>query len=229
MYKLPAITSPGKPAGNFLVGNSFELITFGIMDYKDIAERIIGLKNSDLELRNKLAQSGQLGNRYHEEMEILHNRNAENLNEIIDTIGYPTIDKVGKEANEAVWLIIQHSIGRPNFMKKCVKLLENAVNEQKANPRNLAYLTDRIAVFEGKPQHYGTQFDWDENGDLSPNPYIDLIKVNQRRKSIGLNTLEEQTEIIRRRAKNENQLPPTDFEKRRLEVEKWKKVVGWIK
>ena len=29
--------------------------------------------------------------------------------------------------------------------------------------------------------------------------------------------------------KDENQLPPTDFEKRKQEFEKWKKAVGWIK
>lgn len=199
------------------------------MDYKDVAERIIGLKNADMELRDKLVQSKQLGKGYNEEMRKLHHRNAGILNEIIDAIGYPTIDKVGKEAHEATWLIIQHSIGQPDFMRKCVKLLENAVREKKATPGNLAYLTDRIAVFEGKPQRYGTQFDWDENGELSPEPFDDLIKVNQRRKAIGFNTLEEQTEIIRRRAKNENESPPTDFEKRRQEVEKWKKEVGWIK
>jgi hypothetical protein len=114
-------------------------------------------------------------------------------------------------------------------MKKCLKLLEIAVRENKANSKNLAYLTDRVAVFEGKPQLYGTQFDWDENGELSPYRFDDLTKVNQRRKSIGLNSLEEQTDIIRRQAKNENQTPPTDFEKLNRKIEKWKKTVGWTK
>ena len=197
------------------------------MNYKTITKKIIELKNADLELRDKLIQNGQLGEGYNEEMAQLHSKNAEILNEIIDIIGYPTIDKVGKEASEAAWLVIQHSIGQPYFMKKCLTLLENAVTENKADPKNLAYLTDRIASFEGKPQHYGTQFDWDENGELSPNPFDKLTKVNQRRKSIGLNTLEEQTAIIRSQAKNENHSPPRDFEKRKKDFEKWKKKVGW--
>ena len=199
------------------------------MDYKRIAENIIGLKNTDLALREKLIQSRQLSNGYNEEMKELHNRNAKILGDIIDKIGYPTIDKVGKEANEATWLIIQHSIGQPEFMKKCAKLLEKAVSENKADPKSLAYLTDRIAVFEGKEQLYGTQFDWDEYGILSPNHFDDLTKVNERRKSIGLNTLEEQTEIIRRETENENQSPPTDFKKRKQEIEEWKRNVGWTK
>ena len=199
------------------------------MDYKSTAKKIIELKNADLQLRQKLVEAGQLGEGYNKEMEELHNSNAQQLNEIIDTIGYPTIDKIGKEANEASWLIIQHSISHPKFMKKCAKLLELAVEEKQANPIDLVYLSDRIAVFEEKPQLYGTQFDWDENGELSPQPFDDLTLVNERRKSLGLNTLEEQTKKIREQARNENHQPPPDFEKRQQEMKDWKKKVGWIK
>ncbi len=199
------------------------------MKYKIIAEKIIALKDADLKLRDQLIQSGELWKGYHKEMEQLHNKNAGLLEEVISKIGYPTIDKVGKEANEAAWLVIQHSIGQPDFMKKCLKLLEKAVNENKANPKNLAYLSDRIAVLEDQPQTYGTQFDWDKNGELSPKPFDDLSKVNQRRKSIGLNSLDEQTETIRKRAKSENETPPADFENRKKEMNEWRKAVGWIK
>ena len=199
------------------------------MDYKSIADNLIEMQNADLACREKLVQNGQLGEGYNEEMKELHEKNAKILNNIIDTIGYPTIDKVGIKANEAAWLIIQHSISQPALMKKCAALLKSAVRENKASPQNLAYLTDRIAVFEEKLQLYGTQFDWDENGNLSPNPYDNLTKVNERRKSIGLNTLEEQTELIRIRAKNENQSPPKDVEKRKQEIEQWKKHDGWTK
>ena len=199
------------------------------MNYNEIAEKIIGLKNADLEFREKLVQNRQLGDGYNQEMAKIHNRNAKILDEIIDTIGYPTIDKVGKEASDATWLVIQHSIGQPAFMKKCAMLLEVAVGENKADPKYLAYLTDRIAVFEDSPQLYGTQFDWDESGKLSPHYFDDLTKVDERRKSIGLNTLEEQTNIIRQQAKDENQSPPADFQKRKKEFENWKTSVGWTK
>lgn len=176
-----------------------------------------------------MIRNGQLGNGYHEEMENLHNRNAKELNDIIDTVGYPTMDKVGEQASEAAWLIIQHSIGQPSFMKKCAKLLKNAVSEKKANPKNLAYLTDRIATYEGKPQLYGTSFDWDENKKLSPKPFDDLEKVNKRRKRLGLNTIQEQTQIMRRQAKVEHQSPPSDMDKRKEMFDRWRKKVGWIR
>ena len=68
--------------------------------YPAIAQKIIALQKADLALRDHLVQSGQLGTGYHEAMEQLHNRNAEALEQIMNAIGYPTIDKVGEEANE---------------------------------------------------------------------------------------------------------------------------------
>ncbi|WDF55869.1 DUF6624 domain-containing protein [Mucilaginibacter sp. KACC 22063] len=199
------------------------------MNAEHIAHIITDLKDTDLNLRNKLIRKGKLSDGYDSAMEELHNCNAKILNDLIDQIGYPTEDKVGKEASEAAWLVIQHAIGQPAFMRKCRELLQKAVDENKAAPINLAYLSDRIAVFEEQPQLYGTQFDWDENGELTPNPFDDLTRVNQRRKAIGLNTLEDQIAMIRKRTKEENQLPPKDLEKRKRDVEEWKKKVGWIR
>ena len=199
------------------------------MKHKDISNQIIALKNEDIVLRDKLIECRQLSDGYNKEMAELHNYNAEKLNKIIDKIGYPTLEKVGKKGNEAAWLIIQHSIGRPSFMRKCARLLEIAVNQNEAQAIHLAYLKDRIAVFEGRPQYYGTQFDWDINGEMSPQQYDDLNKVNDRRKSLSINSLEEQTQVVRAQVKKEKQTPPKDFNQRKKEIEVWRKSVGWIK
>lgn len=197
------------------------------MKFKAIAETIIELKEKDLALRGLLIQKGQLGPGYNREMAELHRQNAAILDEIIDAIGYPTTDKVGQAGSEAAWLVIQHAIGQPAFMKKCAHLLGKAVEEQQADPIYLAYLTDRIAVFEGQPQRYGTQFDWDENLKMSPQLFDDLDRVNERRKAIGLNTLQEQIKIMRERVVKEKQTPPADLEARKKEIEEWRKSVGW--
>lgn len=198
------------------------------MEYEELAQQIIRLKKDDLTMRDQLIQSGQLSNGYNTDMEHLHNKHANILDEIINKIGYPTIAKVGEEAHEAAWLVIQHAISQPAFMKKCEKLLSNAVDERQANPKHLAYLSDRIAAFEERPQLYGTGFDWDEQRMMSPKPFDDLNKVNQRRKELGLNTLEEQTHIIRKQAEEENEAPPKDMEVRKQQYDQWRKKVGWI-
>ena len=189
------------------------------MLYPKHAKTIISLKNNDLFLRNQLIKNGKLNDGYVNEMEELHIKNEEKLEKIIDKIGFPDKEKVGEEGYDATWLVIQHAISKPKFMKKCAKLLKNVIKKKQASVIHLAYLEDRIAVLEDKPQLYGTQFDWDENGQLSPNLYDKLKKANQRRLSIGLNTLEEQIEIIRKISENEKQ----------KEYNLWREKVGWKK
>jgi hypothetical protein len=52
-------------------------------------------------------------------------------------------------------------------------------------PAQPAYLEDRILCCEGRAQRFGTQFDWDENGELSPQPIEDEHNVDLRRRSVG--------------------------------------------
>lgn len=191
----------------------------------NFSEKIIELYKKDLELREKLILKGDLFDGYHLELKKLHNENAEELKKIIEIIGFPNNKNFDEKTINATWLIIQHAIEKPDFMKFCLKKMND---NKDFNSIKIAYLTDRIAFFEGKPQQFGTQFDWDEFGNLSPHLYDDLKKVNKRRKSIGLDSIQEQTEIIRNQAIKENQKPPINFKKRKEEFNIWRKKVGWI-
>ncbi|NBC05905.1 MAG: hypothetical protein GVY26_01780 [Bacteroidetes bacterium] len=198
------------------------------MRYPELAQQIIDLQTADQQLRDQLARSGQLGQGYNEAMQRLHNQNATHLAHIIDGIGYPTVERVGEAANAAAWLVIQHAIGQPPFMRKCLQLLEEAVAEQQADHKHLAYLSDRIAVLAGQPQRYGTQFDWDEQGKLSPNTCDDRAAVDRRRATLGLNSLAEQTRLMRKRAAAEQQQAPANFQARKREMDAWRKKTGWV-
>lgn len=46
------------------------------MDYKNITQRTIELKNEDLALRERLVQNGQLSEGYNQHMQNLHNKKA---------------------------------------------------------------------------------------------------------------------------------------------------------
>ncbi|MFC3355460.1 hypothetical protein [Sphingobacterium zeae] len=56
-----------------------------MMQYRDIAKKIIDLKNADLALRDKLINEGKLSDGYNEEMKTLHNKNAQILDKIMNT------------------------------------------------------------------------------------------------------------------------------------------------
>lgn len=112
------------------------------------------------------------------------------LDEIIKQHGWLTKSLVGEDGAQAAFLIVQHSPA-PQFQKKCLELLEKAVSQNEADMINLAYLTDRIRIFEGKPQVYGTQGQTDADGFLIPFPIEDEEHVDERRQSIGLEPIAE--------------------------------------
>ena len=199
------------------------------MNLNTAAKFILELREKDERKRAELVQSGKLSYGYNVEMSAIHDSNAKELERIMESIGFPTAERLGEEASESAWLIIQHSVGQPDFMKRCAALMAIEVEKGHADKIHFAYLTDRIAVFEGRPQKFGTQFDWDEDGEMSPSELDNYDKVNKRRAAMGLCSLEEQTRRIRERAKTENERPPQDHEQRKKAYDQWRRSVGWIK
>lgn len=186
------------------------------------------MAQEDLRTRAALAETGALFGGYHPDMERIHSANARRLEKIIADIGgWPSAARVGEEAAEAAWLIVQHAIGLPDFQRNMLALIRAATTAGDAPAWQAAYLEDRICVFEGRPQIYGTQFDWDDAGTLSPAPIENPQEVNLRRAAVGLNTIEEKTEQIRRRARTEGHTPPQAPTKRHKDAEDWARKAGW--
>lgn len=112
------------------------------------------------------------------------------LKEVVERHGWPGEALVGNDGAFAAWLLVQHADLDLAFQKKCLGLLEKAVEKNDASPRELAYLTDRVRVAEKKPQVYGTQFEL-VDGKLRPKPIEDEQHVDDRRKKVGLPPLAE--------------------------------------
>lgn len=193
----------------------------------DWASALIAAARRDLDLRGKLAASGALFHGYHPDMEALHNENAALLARAFDALGWPGRAKLGDDGAAAAMLILQHAIGRPDLQRRGLALLLDAVASSEANALDAAYLSDRIAVFEGRPQVFGTQFDWDEDGLLSPAPIADAEGVDERRASVGLPPLAETIAHMRARAAAEGDTPPADMSQRRADFEAWARRAGW--
>jgi hypothetical protein len=85
----------------------------------------------------------------------------------------------------AMW-VLHHAIGSPRVMRRGLGLLRAAERRGEVDPLNVALHEDRILTLEGRPQQYGSQVDWDDNGVLSPLPIADLSDVDVRRRAVGL-------------------------------------------
>jgi hypothetical protein len=111
-------------------------------------------------------------------------RNTARMRKIVEERGWPGTALVGEDGATAAWLLAQHTPDRA-FQRRCLTLMEEAVRRGEADLANLAYLTDRVLLFEGKPQRYGTQLRV-ESDVWVPAPIEDEERVDERRHEIGL-------------------------------------------
>ena len=190
-----------------------------------LQRKLISMREIDERVREELAASGELFDGYCPKMERVHLENAAELERMIEENDDVWLGKslVGEAGAEAAWLIVQHAISLPEFSRRCLKLIEKAVAESEAEPYQYAYLYDRICFFENRPQKYGTQSDWNEDGLMQIWMLEDAEKVNEYRAEVGLQPLESL--IWENEETKENK--PADYDARRAESEAWAKRVGW--
>lgn len=194
---------------------------------EDLAARLIAAARSDFETRARLAASGELFNGYHPEMEAVHDENAALLADVFESIGWPGRHVLSEDGARAAFVILQHAIGHPTLQRRGLELMLDAIPAGQANALDAAYLSDRIAIFEGREQTFGTQFDWDANGLMSPAPMRDPETLDERRASVGLPPIADSIAEMRASAAAEGQHAPTDLAQRRAEYETWARKAGW--
>lgn len=165
-----------------------------------LRQQLVEMAEEDQRVLRELFDAGELPSEdYHPKMRQVHEKNALALKGVIARHGWPGHDLVGLEGSKAAWLIVQHAVTDPPFMKQCLALLELAVASGAAEGWQLAFLQDRVLTLAGEMQLYGTQFDLDKDGWPVPMPIADSEAVDQRRAELGLNSLEERLEQMRER------------------------------
>jgi Family of unknown function (DUF6624) len=117
--------------------------------------------------------------------------NTDRLKEIIEEHGWPGKSLVGEEGALNAWLIAQHADRQLDFQRHALSLLAEAVEHGEANARELAYLTDRVRMNEGRPQLYGTQIADVRDGHAVPWPVESPELLDERRARMGLEPFAE--------------------------------------
>lgn len=116
--------------------------------------------------------------------------NTERLKQILREHGWPKISVYGPQAARAAWLIAQHSTLDRDFQKQCLEMMKDYLPAQEVDPVNVAYLEDRVSIYERGIQVYGTQGQC--VGDVfTISSTIDEFELNERRAKIGLMPIEE--------------------------------------
>ena len=175
---------------------------------KPLLRRLDSLRSEDQKWRNYLTKF------WNKELEgdtismetIAHNcmladsLNYFHLKDIFVQYGYPNYDVVGEKGSSDFWLLVQHQDKHPSFQDSVLVKMKTEVDSGKASARNYAYLVDRVKVNAGQPQVYGTQMEL--NSDMTsyePKQVVEPEKLNERRKSVGLDSIESYIQMMNER------------------------------
>ena len=160
------------------------------MHNEELSRELIAMRDEDMRVRSELVAANELGGAYVPRMEAVHIRNAARLRELIERYGWPAEDIAGKDGAEAAWLIAQHAIGEPEFQRRALLLIQECAAELRVPAWHAAYLEDRVALHEGRPQRFGTQWvDDPHDGRIRPWTLADPEGVNDLRAAVGLSGL----------------------------------------
>ncbi len=166
--------------------------------YPNLRSELLDMAREDqLTRTGQHPQSGDSREQMVATMTSVDRANTARMHEIVDEVGWPTISMVGSDGAQSSWLLVQHADLDAAFQRRCLMLMRKSRLRGEVYVGNLAYLTDRVLVNEGKKQEYGTQFHT-VLGKHQPRPIRDAKNVDARRKEMGLSTLAEYEKLMKR-------------------------------
>lgn len=117
--------------------------------------------------------------------------NAERLKNLVARCGWPSAATHGAGAVKDAWLVVGHANHDLAFQKEVLTLVEQAGGD--SVDQSFAYLYDRIAVMEKRPQHYGTQLSAPTRVycALEFDRMDDRAQVEARRARLGMRPLDD--------------------------------------
>lgn len=130
--------------------------------------------------------------------------NMNEIEEILEKVGYPSKAMVGDTLKHVTAYVIMHN---PKRQAKYVDLVWNAARNGDIKLLEAATLEDRVRMFAGKPQKYGTQMKYDtinidhKTGNIQTKLRIWPIEnariVDSLRATLGLYPLSRQCELMK--------------------------------
>jgi len=153
---------------------------------------LLAMAEADQALREDLSPERMQDTTFLIEMLTSQERNTSRLREILREHDWPGSDLVGSDGANAAWLLVQHSDA--DLQERALRLMRQSPNSG-VSATDIAMMTDRILVERGRPQLYGTQFQFID-GNLVQDPVDNPDSVDVRRAEVGLPTMAEYVRML---------------------------------
>jgi hypothetical protein len=176
-----------------------------------------------LALRSGLMAAGVANENHHPRVDELNRANSSRLRQIIAVFGWPGVTLVGDKGARAAWRVALHSYNEPEFMRQCRDLIDRATQAGDAPRWQFAMIDDRIHVYEGKAQRYGTQLRHGPTG-VEPHPIENPGRINSMRAQAGLPLLAQTLA----QARAQPAPPPEVIAEREAAELEFRRNAGWV-
>lgn len=132
----------------------------------------------------------------------LDSENTSDLKKLLKIYHWFTISEFGAVTDSQAWLIVQHADLDPQFQKEILAILTDLWPKNETSAKNYAYLLDRVAASWSDSskrtlQRYGTQGQCIGPKVWEPIPMEEPELVDQRRATVGLNTMAEYKVVVK--------------------------------
>jgi hypothetical protein len=123
------------------------------------------------------------------------------LKALVRDKGIPTVDQVGENGVRWTWLLVQHASRGLQLQTTVLPMFVKRYEAGELGGDDVAKLTDRILVAQGKPQRFGTQFDW-LSGQFEHHPAAEVAQIDAHRQELGLMPMSDYACMMNARSKN---------------------------
>jgi hypothetical protein len=123
-------------------------------------------------------------------LEQLDAQNLDWLKTLVRDRGIPTAEQVGENGVKWAWLLVQHADRDPILQATVLPTFVKRYEAGEMSGDDIARLTDRILVAQGKPQRFGTQFNW-RSGQFERRQAGEIAEIDARRRELGLMPLSD--------------------------------------
>ena len=124
-----------------------------------------------------------------EKMQIVDRANQLRLDEIIKQHGWPEKKDVGSKAVIGAFIVVQHA--PREYMQRYSFMIQKSMERGDLPKGEFARFDDRLRMYNGQPQRYGTQINTDEKGVSTFWKIEDEANVDKRRAELGYDSMAE--------------------------------------
>ena len=162
-----------------------------------LQKELIEMEIKDQKIRNQINKIGwqNITKKLVAKKNAIDATNTVRLKAIIKKHSWLTKDLVGTEGVNAAFLIIQHSPDITFKEQMLPHLKKSYLNGEGVTGQQVALLTDRVLIAQGKKQIYGTQADVSE-GQVLFSPIEDEVNVDKRLEEMKMPPLDFYLKIM---------------------------------